>query len=74
VLASLGHKDPAKRGRVFVSSEGKDWTELPVPTPSQGVYEFPLAGAVSASQRLYVRITGPGFGGGVIVGGLALCA
>jgi Icc-related predicted phosphoesterase len=76
ILASLSHthKDVERRGHVFLSGDGETWVEAELASPEKGVYTVPLPDTVRASDAIHVRVTGPGYKGGVSLAGFAFCA
>lgn len=75
VLASLDHAnaDPAKRGRLALSADGTAWQDAPLAPPANGCYSVLLPADLAAAKELYVRVSGPGYKGGAVLGGFALC-
>ena len=74
VLAGLDHtnKDPAKRGRVYLSDDGDEWREVTPEWPSSGHALCRVPAGLTLDKALWVKISGPGYGGGVTVGGFAV--
>jgi len=66
VLASLAHnhKDPKRRGHLFLSADGADWREVPLSSPSNGSYIVLIPADVQTAEAIHVRITGSGNLGG----------
>jgi hypothetical protein len=66
VLASLAHnhKDPKRRGHLFLSTDGETWQEIPLSPARNGSYVVPIPADVQAGEAIHVRITGPGSLGG----------
>jgi len=75
VLASLDHAnaDPAKRGQVALSTDGVAWKDVPLAAPANGCYAVAIPADLAAGKELYVRVSGPGYKGGAILGGFAFC-
>jgi len=75
ILANLyqGSPTPAKRAAVFISPDLTGWQEMPLAEPRGGATLFALPPTVLQADKLYVKISGPGYGGGVAVAGFALC-
>jgi hypothetical protein len=66
VLASLSHnhKDPKRRGHLFLSADGEEWQEVTLSAPRNGSYVVPIPAEVQAADAIHVRITGSGNLGG----------
>jgi hypothetical protein len=74
VLASLYHQvNDKRRATVSFSADGINWTQMDLPKPKDAVYLFDLPADVLAAENVYLKLQGPGYGGGVTVGGFALC-
>ena len=66
LLASLthNHKDPKRRGHLFLSPDGDTWQEITLASPSNGSYVVSIPADVRAAEAIHVRITGSGTLGG----------
>jgi len=66
VLASLAHthKDPKRRGHLFLSADGETWREMPLSPAQNGSYVVPIAADIQAAEAIHVRVTGGGNLGG----------
>jgi hypothetical protein len=76
VLASLDHANPdaAKRGAVALSDDGTTWHNATLAAPLGGCYLIDIPADLAAGKVLWVRVSGPGYHGGALLGGFALCA
>jgi hypothetical protein len=74
VLGLLYHHLKDKRtAKIFLSADGENWTQMDLPKPKDAVYLFELPAEVVGAENVHLKLEGPGFGGGVMVGGFALC-
>jgi hypothetical protein len=66
VLASLSHnhKNPKRRGHLFLSPDGEAWQEVDLSSPKNGCYVFPIPAEIQAAGAIHVRITANGNLGG----------
>ena len=75
-VAVLGRLDVPKGiapVSVAVSTDNRSWTNLPLPAPHCSVYTMEIPAEMRNAEGLFIRVTGPGYGGNVTVGGFALC-
>ena len=75
VLADLAltNKNPKIHGHVRLSADGKTWSEVQPESSARGYTVYAIPPAVAAAETMHVRVTGPGYGGGVTLGGFAFC-